>query len=99
MKPPSRHAIPPKNNGPPDASTSFMPVKRRSRCKKGVIHEMKNDQPALLQKYIRLNDHRVRLRNIVHQERGRVVLACARPTAIRARSAAFTPGSSRGVSL
>src|SRR5208337_737784 len=97
-KPPSRHAMPPKKSGPPEASTSLTPERWRSLRKNGVIQEIKNDQPALLQKYIRLNDQRVGLRSMVDQESGKRFAVTARPPAIKARSASLTRESCCGLS-
>src|ERR1700756_3601955 len=57
---------------------------------------MKNDQPALLQQYIRLRNQSVGLRSMVDHERGAGVVRSRRPLPISERSASFTAGSDSG---
>src|SRR6266576_6448916 len=58
---------------------------------------MKNDQPALLQKYIKLNDHRVELLSMVNQDRGSAWVTPFPSLAIKIRSASLSRGSSCGL--
>ena len=96
--PPRKQAIPPTKSGEPDASASFIPVSRKSPSRYGVIQLTKNDQPALLQKYINSKNQIVGLSSKVRQESGAGLDVSRLPSAISARSAPLTFGSCCGVS-
>src|SRR5690349_12394256 len=59
---------------------------------------MNSDQPALLQKYMKLRHHKVGLRRTVAQDNGAPGGAFTCPSWISSRSASLTAGWSRGVS-
>src|ERR1041384_4379485 len=96
--PPNRQATPPKNNGPPEATTNPTPESLRSALRNGVIQVAKNDHPALLQKYMKLNAHMVGLLSMRDQERGAGLEVTLFPCEINACSASLTAATSSGES-
>src|SRR5262245_30445240 len=70
---------PPKNRGAPEARCNCQPLSCRSGFMYGVTKVMKNDQPELLQKYMKLRHHRVGLLRMADQDIGAETALAALP--------------------